>query len=302
VTSAEEPDGIPGVNIKVKGTDAGTITDLDGSYSLQVPENATLIFSFVGFLNREVAVGNRSVIDVRLEADVKTLSEVVVVGYGTQERRDLTGAVSSIDNRQIENLVVPSFDQQLAGRAPGVSVTNPGGVLGTAPIIRIRGVNSITADANPLIVIDGVPVVNADRAANFPSNPLAQINPADIASYEVLKDGAATAIFGSRAANGVILITTKSGVRGAAQVDYSVSVGWNEEVDRFSLLNGEQFVQIANEKRRNANLSDLALPGVNTDWQDFVFRKESNEVLIYLQKLDLKRNIILDTETITSFV
>jgi TonB-dependent starch-binding outer membrane protein SusC len=273
VTSAEEPDGIPGVNIKVKGTDTGTITDLDGTYSLQVPDNATLIFSFVGFLNREVAVGNRSEIDVRLEADVKTLSEVVVVGYGTQERRDLTGAVSSIDNRAIENLVVPSFDQQLAGRAPGVSVTNPGGVLGTAPIIRIRGVNSITADANPLIVIDGVPVVNADRAANFPSNPLAQINPADIASYEVLKDGAATAIFGSRAANGVILITTKSGVRGAAQVDYSVSVGWNEEVDRFDLLNGDQFVQIANEKRRNANLSDLALPGVNTNWQDYVFRK-----------------------------
>ena len=274
VTSAEEPEGVPGVNVRVKGTTVGAITDLDGSYSLQVPDDAeALVFSFVGYITQEQAIGNRTTIDVLLEPDVKTLGEVVVVGYGTQERRDLTGSVSSIDNRAIENLVVPSFDQQLAGRAPGVSVTNPGGVIGQAPVIRIRGINSITADASPLIVIDGVPVVNADRAANFPSNPLAQINPADIESYEVLKDGAATAIFGSRAANGVILITTKSGVVGAAQVDYNMSFGWNEEVNRFDLLNGDQFVTIANEKRSNAGLGDLAQPGVNTDWQDYVFRQ-----------------------------
>ncbi|MBT0812112.1 TonB-dependent receptor [Litoribacter ruber] len=274
VTSAEEPEGVPGVNVRVKGTTVGTITDIDGSYSIEVPEDGnTLVFSFVGFLTQEIGIGNQSTIDVLLEPDVKTLGEVVVVGYGTQERRELTGSVSSIDNRAIENLVTPSFDQQLAGRAPGVNVTTPGGVLGQAPVIRIRGVNSITSDANPLIVIDGVPVVNADRAANFPSNPLAQINPADIESFEVLKDGSATAIFGSRAANGVILITTKKGIEGRAQVDYNVSVGWNEEVDRFDLLNGDQFVTIANEKRSNAGLGDLAQPGVNTDWQDYIFRK-----------------------------
>ncbi|MBS9523472.1 TonB-dependent receptor [Litoribacter alkaliphilus] len=274
VTSAEEPEGVPGVNVRVKGTTVGAITDLDGSYTIEVPADAnTLVFSFVGFLTREVAVGNQSTVDVLLEPDVKTLGEVVVVGYGTQERRELTGSVSSIDNRAIENLVTPSFDQQLAGRAPGVNVTTPGGVLGQAPVIRIRGVNSITSDASPLIVIDGVPVVNADRAANFPSNPLAQINPADIESFEVLKDGSATAIFGSRAANGVILITTKKGISGQAQVDYNSSIGFNEEVSRFDLLNGDQFVEIANEKRRNAGLSDLAQPGVNTDWQDYIFRK-----------------------------
>jgi TonB-dependent starch-binding outer membrane protein SusC len=274
VTSADDPEGIPGVNVLVKGTTVGAVTDFDGNYSISLPENGTtLVFSFVGYLNKEVAVGNRSVVDVLMEVDVKTLGEVVVVGYGTQERRDLTGSVASIDNRAIENLVTPSFDQQLGGRAPGVSVTQPSGVLGQAPIIRIRGVNSLTSDANPLIVIDGVPVVNADRAANFPSNPLAQINPADIESFEVLKDGSATAIFGSRAANGVILITTKKGMEGKAQVDLSISTGWNEDVNRFDLLNGDQFVSIANEKRRNAGLGDLAQPGVNTDWQDYIFRK-----------------------------
>lgn len=274
VTSADEPDGIPGVNVRVQGTTVGAITELDGSYSVSVPQGSdVLVFSFVGFESQEVAIGNQSRIDVLLVPDVRTLSEVVVVGYGTQERRDLTGSVSSVDNRAIENLVTPSFDQQLAGRAPGVSVTTPGGVLGQASVIRIRGVNSITSDASPLIVIDGVPVVNADRAANFSSNPLAQINPADIESFEVLKDGSATAIFGSRAANGVILITTKKGMAGQAQVDYNVSVGFNEEVSRFDLLDGDRFVTISNEKRSNAGLSDLAQPGVNTDWQDHIFRK-----------------------------
>ncbi|WP_238531715.1 SusC/RagA family TonB-linked outer membrane protein [Nitritalea halalkaliphila] len=274
VTSADEPDGIPGVNVRVKGTSSGTITDLDGGYTITVSEDATtLVFSFVGYDSKEVAIGNQSTIDVLLAPDVKTLSEVVVVGYGTQERRDLTGSVASISSAPIENLVTPSFDQQLAGRAAGVQITNPGGVIGQAPVIRIRGVNSITSDAQPLLVIDGVPIVNADRAANFASNPLAQINPADIESFEVLKDGSATAIFGSRAANGVILITTKKGQTGKAQVDYNVSVGFNEEINRFDLLNGDQFVEIANETRRNAGLSELARPGVNTDWQDHIFRR-----------------------------
>ncbi|MBW3468096.1 SusC/RagA family TonB-linked outer membrane protein [Arthrospiribacter ruber] len=274
VTSPEEPEGIPGVNVVVKGSSTGTITDIDGRFSINVPQGANaLVFSFVGYQTREVALTNADNIEVELQPDVKALGEVVVVGYGTQERRELTGSVSSIDNRAIENLVTPSFDQQLAGRAPGVQVTTPGGVLGQAPVIRIRGVNSITSNADPLIVIDGVPVVNSDRAANFPSNPLAQINPADIESFEVLKDGSATAIFGSRAANGVILITTKKGITGKAQVDYNVSVGFNEEINRFSLLNGDQFVDIANEKRTNAGLSELARPGVNTDWQDYIFRR-----------------------------
>lgn len=282
VTSADEPEQIPGVNVRVKGTSVGAITDLDGSYTIQAPADASaLVFSFVGFLTRELPIGNQSQIDVLLEPDIKTLGEVVVVGYGTQERKDLTGAVASIRNEAIENLVTPSFDQQLAGRAPGVSVTVPSGVIGARPIIRIRGVNSLSGGADPLIVIDGVPVVDSDRSAIIASNPLANINPADIESFEVLKDGSATAIYGSRAANGVILITTKRGQTGQARVNYSVSTGFNETVDRFQVLNGEQFVTIANEKITNTNPPDgstgNARPGVNTDWQDAVFRRGATQ-------------------------
>ena len=274
VTSAEEPEGVPGASVVVKGTTQGTITDIDGSYSIQVPSEATtLVYSFVGYLTKEMPIGSNSVINVVMDVDVKTLNEVVVVGYGTQERREITGSVTSIDSKAIENLVSPSFESQLAGRAPGVQITTPSGILGAAPIIRIRGVNSISSSASPLIVIDGVPVVSSDRSAVNAANPLANINPADIASFEVLKDGSASAIYGSRAANGVILITTKRGSTGKAKVSYNTSMGFNEEVDRFDLLTGDEWVTIANEKRSNANQSPLANPGVNTDWQDLIFRK-----------------------------
>ncbi|WP_339869853.1 TonB-dependent receptor [uncultured Algoriphagus sp.] len=274
VTSAEEPEGVPGASVVVKGTAQGVITDLDGSYSLQVPADASvLVYSFVGYLTKEMSIGSNSIINVVLDIDVKTLNEVVVVGYGTQERREITGSVASIDASAIENLVSPSFETQLAGRAPGVQVTTPSGILGSAPIIRIRGVNSLTSSASPLFVIDGVPMVNSDRSAVNASNPMANINPSDIASFEVLKDGSASAIYGSRAANGVILITTKRGATGKAKVNYSTTMGFNEAVDTFDLLTGDEWVTIANEKRTNAGQSELAAPGVNTDWQDLVFRK-----------------------------
>ena len=280
VTSAEEPEGVPGASVVVKGTTQGTITDLDGGYSITVPENASsLVFSFVGYLTKEMPIGSNSVIDVVMDTDVKTLNEVVVTGYGTQERRDITGSVTSIDNESIANLVAPSFDSQLAGRAAGVSVTVPGGILGARPIIRIRGVNSLSGGADPLIVIDGVPVVDSDRSGAVDSNPLGSINPADIQSYEVLKDGSATAIYGSRAANGVILITTKRGQTGKAQVSYNASVGFNEAVDKFDLLTGDEWVPIANEKIINVTPTSTgnARPGVNTDWQDAVLRRGATQ-------------------------
>lgn len=276
VTSREEPEGIPGVNVLIKGTTNGTVTDFDGNYTLSIPSgnDVVLVFSFVGFLQKEMRVGNNSVLNVVLDQDLKTLNEVVVVGYGTQERRDITGSVTSISNKSIENLVTPSFESQLAGRAPGVQITTPNGTLGAAPIIRVRGVNSITGSASPLIVIDGVPVVDSDRSAVNASNPLANINPADIESFEVLKDGSATAIFGSRAANGVILITTKRGSSGKAVVNYNTSIGFNEAQNRFDLLNGNDFVTIANERRTNANQAPLAnVSDVNTDWQDLILRR-----------------------------
>nr|WP_287936623.1 TonB-dependent receptor [Algoriphagus sp.] len=278
VTSSEEPEGVPGASVVVKGTTQGTVTDLDGSYSISVPADANvLVFSFVGYLTKEVNIGSSTTINVQLDPDVKLLSEIVVTGYGTQERRDITGSVASINNTAIENLVAPSFDSQLAGRAAGVSVTVPNGILGSRPIIRIRGVNSLSGGADPLIVIDGVPVVDSDRSGAVASNPLANINPADIESYEVLKDGSATAIYGSRAANGVILITTKRGKTGKAQVSYNTSFGVNEAVNRFDLLTGDEWVVIANEKRANVNASALANPGVNTDWQDAVLRSGNTQ-------------------------
>lgn len=274
VTSLEDDSPIPGVNVMLKGSTIGVSTDIDGNYKINVPSaGGVLIFSFIGFTSEEIEIGNRSIVNMAMVADIRQLSEVVVVGYGTQERRELTGSVSSISGQAIESLVTPSFDAQLAGRAPGVQVTTPSGILGQRPIIRVRGVNSLTSGANPLIVIDGVPVVDNDRSSVNSANPLANINPADIESFEVLKDGSATAIFGSRAANGVILITTKRGKSGKAQVSYDVNVGFNEEVNRFQVLNGDQWVEIANEKRTNANQSPLANPGVNTDWQDLIFRR-----------------------------
>ncbi|MFN3784846.1 MAG: SusC/RagA family TonB-linked outer membrane protein [Spirosomataceae bacterium] len=272
VTSSADGMALQGVSVSIKGTTTGVATDADGKYTLDVQGKATLVISYVGFLSQEVPVGNRSVINISLSEDEKLLNEVVVVGYGTQERREITGSVVSVSGKSIENLVTDSFESQLAGRAPGVQITTPSGILGSRPIIRVRGVNSISSSANPLIVIDGVPVVDADRSAVNSSNPLANINPSDIESFEVLKDGSATAIFGSRAANGVILITTKRGAAGKAKVNYNTSVGTNQAVNRFNLLTGDQFVEIANEKRRNANQGALANPGVNTDWQDFIFR------------------------------
>lgn len=274
VTSTEDGSPLPGVNVILKGTTSGTSTDGDGNYSVAVPSSGgALIFSFIGLESKEVEIGERTVVNVSLALDITQLSEVVVVGYGTQERRELTGSVTSIASRDIENLVTPSFDNQLAGRAAGVQVTTPGGILGQAPIIRIRGVNSLTSSADPLIVIDGVPVVTSDRSSIVASNPLANINPADIQSYEVLKDGSATAIYGSRAANGVILITTKRGAKGKPTLTYNGNFGYNEAANRFDLLTGDEFVTIANEKRTNAGATELAVAGSNTDWQDYVFRK-----------------------------
>ncbi len=195
VTAADDGAAIPGVNVVVKGTTTGATTDSGGRYSISVPDNATLVFSFIGLLSQEVAVGNRSTIDVRMTSDVKGLNEVVVVGYGTQNRKDLTGSVASINGDDIRTAPVQSFDQALQGRAAGVNITTPNGVLNNAPVIRVRGVNSINLSSQPLIVIDGVPTFSGDQSSNSAANnPLANINPADIESIEVLKDASASAI------------------------------------------------------------------------------------------------------------
>jgi TonB-linked SusC/RagA family outer membrane protein len=285
VSSGEDNSPLPGVSVVVKGTSTGTTTDVDGNYRINVPENATLVFSYVGFLKQEAEVGSRSVIDIVLQPDNKVLNEVVVTGYGVQTKRELTGSIAKVSGDQILNMPVQSFEQALQGRAAGVNITTPNGVLGNTPIIRIRGTNSITSGADPLIVIDGLPIVsgNISGSGNAGNNALASINNADIESFEVLKDAAATAIFGSRAANGVILITTKSGKKGRAQVNYDTWVGWTETFRRFDLLNAEQYIDIKNEGYRNnpihAGVTEIARPfigpdgrPVSTNWYDVVFR------------------------------
>ncbi|MCU0450951.1 MAG: TonB-dependent receptor [Bernardetiaceae bacterium] len=285
VTSGEDGSALPGVSVVVKGTTNGTTTDVEGNYKITVPDNATLLFSYVGFIKQEQAVGPRSVVDVALVPDTKVLTEVVVTGYGVQAKRELTGSIARIGGEQITSLPVQSFEQALQGRAAGVNITTPNGVLGNAPVIRIRGTNSITSGADPLIVIDGLPITsgNATGTGNAANNALAAINNADIESFEVLKDAAATAIYGSRAANGVILITTKSGRKGKAQVTYDAWVGATEAFRRFDLLNAAQYVEIKNEGYRNnpihAGVTEVARPfndangnPVDTDWYDVVLR------------------------------
>lgn len=278
VISSEDGSALPGVSISVKGTSQGITSSSDGTYKINVQSNATLVFSFVGFDKQEVKVGSASVINVTLKTNVSDLDEVVVIGYGVQKKSKLTSSISSVQGKDIANLTTASFDQQLAGRAAGVQVTVGSGIIGQAPRIRIRGTNSITSGGSPLIVIDGVPALDGNQnSANNPTNPLADINPNDIESMEILKDGAATAIYGSRATNGVILITTKKGKKGSPmKVNLDMQYGTTNAINRLSLLNATQFVEIANEKLRNAGGVDQAFMdanGTNTDWQNVILRK-----------------------------
>ncbi|MEQ8553065.1 MAG: TonB-dependent receptor [Cyclobacteriaceae bacterium] len=209
-------EGLPGATIQEKGTTNGTITDVNGGFSLNVPENAVITVSFVGYASQEIAVNGRSVIDVTLDEDVESLEEVVVVGYGTQRRTDVTGSVSSLEPQELVDRPVVNLGQALQNKVSGVQVVRQGaGYPGSNPLIRIRGTNSINSDSNPLFVVDGIIGVN---------NALQNINPQDILTIDILKDASATAIYGTRGANGVIIITTKRGQVGEVKVNYNGSV------------------------------------------------------------------------------
>jgi TonB-linked SusC/RagA family outer membrane protein len=276
ITSSEDGTSIPGVNVVVKGTTNGTTTDADGKYTLRVPATGgSLVFSFIGLRSEEMPIGDRTVIDVAMGVDVTQLSEVVVVGYGTQEKRTLTSAISTVKGSDIAQVPVQSFDQALIGKAAGMQVVVPSGLVGQAPVIRIRGNNSITSGQSPLFVIDGVPATSGNVSGVASGNALGDVNPADIESIEVLKDGAATAIYGSRAANGVVLITTKRGKSGKASLNFDTQVGVNTIAKRFDLLNADEFIAISNEKFATSNTAPQAFPGPNndnTDWQKVIFQ------------------------------
>ncbi|WP_373330661.1 SusC/RagA family TonB-linked outer membrane protein [Salmonirosea aquatica] len=223
VTDVANGQGLPGVNVVVKGTSVGTTTDERGDYSISVPENSSvLVFSFVGYLSQEVPVGNRTTIDLALASDTKVLSEVVVIGYGTAKKSDLTGAVGSVKESELRERPAPSLNQQLAGRLPGVQVNTNSGRPGGRTNVRIRGFSSINSSNNPLYVVDGVMLPQGNLSQY--SSAIDYLNPNDIVSVEVLKDASSTAIYGARGANGVILVTTKKGKAGESSVTYSVDL------------------------------------------------------------------------------
>jgi len=276
VISEEDGQPVVGASVLVKGTTNGTITDIDGKFSLSnVPSSAkTLVVSYVGMKTQDVAI--KPSLKIILQSDSQNLDEIVVVGYGTQKKKDLTSSIAKVGGEDIGNLATASFDNQLAGRAAGVQVISPSGVLGSTPTYRVRGLSTISSNDQPLIIIDGMPVVSGNMSedlAYVSTNAMSDINPNDIESIEILKDGAATAIYGSRAANGVVLITTKKGSKGKASISYDGYVGVASAAKLHDLLNGEEFVTIANEKYSNWGEDGPAVyDGTNTNWNDYVFK------------------------------
>lgn len=264
-----------GVNVMEQGTSNGTITDLDGKFEIRVAANATLTFTYVGYKPLNVAVNNRQNIAVVLEPDTKLLDEVVVVGYGQMRRSDVTGSVVSVSSEAIQKTVSTSIDQVLQGRAAGVQVQQNSGMPGGSSSIRIRGINSLNASNEPIFVIDGVVIDGSTGSSS--ENALASINPSDIVSMDILKDASATAIYGSRAANGVILITTKRGQKGDAKISYNGYTGWQEMPKKLRLLNLQEYAYHKNARTLAAivqgddNFVRPDLLGVGTDWQDELF-------------------------------
>ena len=278
-------EALPGVSIVIKGTTNGTVTDAEGIFRFSVADpTAVLVFSYIGFVAQEIVVGERTRIDVSLEPSLEQLDEVVVIGYGTVKKSDLTGSVSSVKSDELKVIPATSFDQALQGRAAGVQVMQTSGQPGAEASIRIRGVSSIKAGNEPLYVIDNM-LVNSNTAdvtagggvGSAPRiSPLAAINPSDIESIEILKDASATAIYGSRGANGVILITTKHGKKGTASVNFDTYMGFQEPTKTLDLLNAQQFAEMVNEARTNGGqLPEYVNPknlGTGTNWQKELFR------------------------------
>ena len=286
----QEGEGLPGVSVFVKGTTVGTVTNADGSFILSIPGDAeTLVFSFIGMRTQEITIGNQTTFTITLEEESIGLDEVIAIGYGTIKKSDLTGSVTSVKTEDLENVKMQSIDQALAGRAAGVQVIQSSGVPGSAPAVRVRGTTSLQGANEPLYVIDGFPIYagggsgNAGtRAGSSNISGIANINPSDIESIEILKDASATAIYGARAANGVILITTKSGIAGSDKISFSADYGFQSITKKFDVMDAYQYALLKNEAYENEgsnpvySASDLEEirnnPELGTNWQDEVFQ------------------------------
>ncbi|MCZ8022512.1 MAG: TonB-dependent receptor [Cytophagales bacterium] len=286
VTSAEDGSALPGVNVVIKGTTTGTVTDVNGSYRLDVPsDGGTLVFSFIGLTTVEIAIGSRNVIDTQMASDVTQLSEIVVTGYGAaQDKKSITGSVAQVTNKDIAQVSMATFDQILQGKAPGVMISAGSGQPGTAANVRIRGIGSINGGTQPLYILDGVPITAQDFAT---------LNPNDFENVNILKDAASTSIYGARAANGVIVITSKRGKEGAPKLNYSFQYGLTTRTNaKFDMMNTPQKIGFERllfdngivagsigailddgsltETEKEERIAELGQ--IDTDWIDVFFR------------------------------
>jgi TonB-linked SusC/RagA family outer membrane protein len=313
VTSQDDGSSLPGVNVVVKGTSTGSVTDADGKYSLSVPSSGgALVFSFIGLKTMEIEIGDRIVVDVQLGLDITQLSEIVVVGYGSQVKQDVTGNIASVKGEILRGIPVPSFDQAIQGRAAGVFVEAGNGKLGQGIKVRIRGSSSVSASNEPLYVVDGIPITSQNLSSSTAAtNPLVDINTNDIESVEILKDASAAAIYGSRAANGVVLITTKRGKSGKTNFNLGYFVGTSAPTNKREWLNTQEYVELFTEANGGLTTSLInrfnrygaapssqasgvahaswATPGtpgyVDTNWEDQVYNKDAG-----ISQLDLSIN------------
>ncbi|MDB5021176.1 MAG: hypothetical protein JWQ28_2303 [Pedobacter sp.] len=302
VTSADDGQPLPGVSIKITGSKTGVQTDADGSYTLNAPSgNTTVVFSFIGYRPQTVNISNGTTYNVKLVADQQLLNDVVVIGYGSTSKRASTGAISNIKATDIKDRPVTGLDQAMQGQLAGVQVTSASGTPGGAVTVRVRGVSTLSAGSQPLYVVDGTPIQTASNSqigfGNGVTNPLNDINPADIESIDVLKDASASAIYGSRASNGVVIITTKRGKSGRTNIDLDYYTGFQETTKKIDVLTGPQYVQMIQEAINNRypaltlnaitypTLTDLITKGLgrgnlagdpstytSTNWQDQVFQ------------------------------
>lgn len=271
VTDASSGDALPGVSISVKGSNVGTISDFNGSYQITAPKGSTLVFSFIGYLSQEIVVNNPT-LNVQLQSDVKSLQEVVVIGYGTVRKADATGSVATISSRDFNKGAITTPQDLLIGKAAGVIVSTPTGAPGAQASIRIRGGSSLNASNDPLIIIDGVPIDNNNIGGS--SNLLSIVNPNDIDNFTILKDASATAIYGSRASNGVIIITTKKGKVGSGtRVSYTGNFSLSDPIKFMDVYSGDEMREIAYE-HKNLYGADAyrKLGSANTDWQKEIYQ------------------------------
>lgn len=287
---------IPGATVVERGTTNGVSSGADGNFSLSVQPQATLIVSSIGYTTQTIAVGGRSTINITLAASATDLAEAVVVGYGTQAKADLTGSIATVGSKEITNVPVLTFEQALQGKAAGVFIENGGGKLGQATKVRVRGTTSVSGDNQPLYVVDGIPIVSDSQSgSSAPTNPLTDLNPNDIENISILKDASASAIYGSRASNGVILITTKRGKSGNTHFDLSYQTGLSKPTRLRSFLNSTDYVALLREasvnagkldpsfdylaytevrlKRFSAGTDDYLTGAINTDWQREVLQR-----------------------------